>query len=56
MSETDARIVRWQRGFNNIDNRGSPNGYAHALAGIQTSDGGYVVVGNWSNTLPSPFL
>ena len=47
--------VRWQRGFNNVDNRGSPNGYEHALAGIQTSDGGYIVVGNWSNTPPSPF-
>ena len=33
--------VRWQRGFNNVDNHGSPNGYEHALSGIQTSDGGY---------------
>lgn len=47
--------VRWQKGFNNVDNHGSPNGYEHALAGIQTSDGGYIAVGNWSNTPPSPF-
>jgi hypothetical protein len=47
--------LQWQRGFNNVDNHGSPNGYEHALAGIQTSDGGYIVVGNWSNTPPSPF-
>ena len=47
--------VRWQKGFNNVDNHGSPNGYEHALAGIQTSDGGSIVVGNWSNTAPSPF-
>ena len=47
--------VRWQRGFNNVDNRGLPNGYEHALSGIQTSDGGYIVVGNWSNTPPSPY-
>jgi hypothetical protein len=47
--------VRWQNGFNNVDNGGSPNGYEHALAGIQTSNGGYLVVGNWSNTPPSPF-
>jgi hypothetical protein len=47
--------VRWQHGFNNVDNRGSPNGYEHALSGIQTSDGGYLVVGNWSSAPPSPF-
>src|SRR5262245_43760609 len=47
--------VLWQKGFNNVDNQGSPNGYEHALAGIQTSDSGYIVVGNWSNTPPSPF-
>ena len=47
--------VRWQKGFNNVDNRGSPNGYEHALAGIQTSDGGYLAAGNWSNAIPGPF-
>jgi hypothetical protein len=47
--------VRWQRGFNNVDNQGSANGYQTALAGIQTSDGGYMAVGKWSNTPPSPF-
>ena len=47
--------VRWQHGFNNVDDGGSPNGFEHAPAGIQTSDGGYLVVGNWSNTPPGPF-
>jgi hypothetical protein len=47
--------VRWQKGFNNVDIQGSPNGYEHALAGIQTSDGGYLVAGNWSSVPPSPF-
>jgi hypothetical protein len=47
--------VRWQRGFNNVDNQGLPNGYEHALAGIQTSDGGYLAAGNWSKNPPSPF-
>jgi hypothetical protein len=47
--------VRWQRGFNNVNNQGSPSGYEHALAGIQTSDGGYLVAGNWSKNPPSPF-
>jgi hypothetical protein len=47
--------VRWQKGFNNVDGRGSPSGYEHAFAGIQTSDGGYLVTGNWSNVPPSPF-
>ena len=47
--------LRWQREFNNVDNQGSPNGYEHALAGIQTADGGSVVAGNWSNAIPGPF-
>jgi hypothetical protein len=47
--------VRWQHGFNNVDNHGSPNGYEHALAEIQTSDGGYLAAGNWSKNPPSPF-
>jgi hypothetical protein len=47
--------VRWQKGFNNVDDRGSASGYEHALSGIQTSDGGYLVAGNWSNTPSSPF-
>src|SRR5206468_11927712 len=41
--------IRWQKGFNNLDGRGSPSGYEHALSGIQTSDGGYLAAGNWSN-------
>ena len=47
--------LRWQKGYNNTDDLGVPNGYEHALAGIQTSDGGYLVGGNWSNSPPSPF-
>jgi hypothetical protein len=47
--------VRWQKGFNNVDDRGSASGYEHALAGIQTSDGGYLVGGIWSIAIPGPF-
>jgi hypothetical protein len=47
--------VRWQKGFNNVDDRGSPSGYEHALSGIQTSDGGYLIAGNWSSAPSSPF-
>jgi len=47
--------VRWQKGFNNVDGRGSPSGYEHAFSGIQTSDGGYLVAGNWSSAPPGPF-
>ena len=47
--------VRWQRGFNNVDDQGLPSGYEHALAGIQTSDDGYLIAGNWSNAIPGPF-
>ena len=48
--------VRWQRGFNNLDDEGVPNGYEHALTGIQASDGGFVVAGNWSSVRPGgPF-
>jgi hypothetical protein len=47
--------VRWQRGFNNVDDRGSPSGFEHALSGTQTSDGGHLVAGNWSSVPPSPF-
>jgi hypothetical protein len=47
--------VRWQQSFNNVDNQGSPNGYEHALSGIQTADGGYLAAGNWSNSPGGPF-
>ena len=47
--------VRWQKGFNNVDDRGSASGYQHAMAGIQTSDGGYLVGGIWSIAPPGPF-
>ena len=47
--------VRWQKAFNNLDNGGAPSGFEHALAGIQTSDGGYLVSGNWYKTAPNPF-
>ena len=45
--------VSWQRGFNNVDRSGSPSSSEHALAITQTSDGGYLVAGNWvSSTFP----
>jgi hypothetical protein len=47
--------LRWQREFNNVDDEGSANGYEHALAGIQTADGGSLVAGNWSSVSPGPF-
>lgn len=47
--------VRWQKGFNNVDEEGLPSGFEHALSGIQTSDNGYLVVGNWNKLPPSPF-
>jgi hypothetical protein len=47
--------VRWQKGFNNVDDQGSASGYEHALAGIQTFDGGYLAAGIWSNAIPGPF-
>jgi hypothetical protein len=47
--------VRWQKGFNNVDNQGAPSGFEHALSGIRTSDGGYLVAGNWYKTIPGPF-
>jgi hypothetical protein len=47
--------VRWQKGFNNVDNQSAPSGFEHALSGIRTSDGGYLVAGNWYKTIPGPF-
>jgi hypothetical protein len=47
--------LRWQKDFNNTDDRGAPNSYERAVAGIQTSDGGFLVAGNWSNEPPNPF-
>ena len=47
--------LQWQKGYNNTDDLGVPNGYEHALAGIRTADGGYLIGGNWSNSPPSPF-
>jgi hypothetical protein len=47
--------LRWQKGYNNSDDHGTPFGFEHALAGMQTSDGGFLVGGNWSDQPPSPF-
>jgi hypothetical protein len=47
--------VRWQRGFNNVDDEGAASGFETALAGIQSSDGGFLIGGNWSKNPPSPF-
>ena len=47
--------LRWQQAFNNLDDQGVPNGYEHALAGMPTSDGGYLAGGNWSSAPPTAF-
>ena len=45
--------VQWQQGFNDLNSSGSPVGAEHVKSIIQTSDGGYLVAGNWGNgTLP----
>jgi hypothetical protein len=41
--------VAWQRGFLSFDGNGVPTSSVHALSSIQTSDGGYLVAGNWGN-------
>jgi hypothetical protein len=47
--------LRWQKQYNNVDGAGAASGYEHALSGIQSADGGYVVAGNWSSARPGPF-
>jgi hypothetical protein len=42
--------VGWQRGFNTFDGSGAPTASNHALSIIQTSEGGYLVAGNWDDT------
>jgi hypothetical protein len=39
--------VEWQRGFNSFDSSGAPTASEHAFSIIQSSEGGYVVAGNW---------
>jgi len=41
----------WQRGFNSIDSSGAPTASEHALSITTSSDGGYVVAGNWGNSI-----
>ena len=41
--------VAWQRGFLSFDANDVPTASVHALSSIQTSDGGYLVTGNWGN-------
>jgi hypothetical protein len=49
--ELDANgAVRWVHGFNRLDESGAPTAANHALSIIQTSEGGYLVAGNWDNT------
>jgi hypothetical protein len=43
--------VAWQRGFNSFDANGVPTASEHALSITRTSDGGYLVGGNWRNTI-----
>ncbi len=40
----------WQRAFNSFDSNGAPTASEHALSIIQTSEGGYLVAGNWGNS------
>jgi len=42
--------VVWQRGYNSFDRAGTPTASEHALSILQSSDGGYLVTGNWRNT------
>ncbi len=53
VDKLDARgRVRWQQGFNDLDGA-SPEGVEAAKSIVQTSDGGYVVAGSWTNsTIP----
>jgi hypothetical protein len=43
--------LEWQRGFNSFDSSGAPTASEHALTLTQSSDGGYLVAGNWGNTV-----
>ncbi len=42
--------VQWQRGFNSFDSSGAPTASEHALSITTSSDGGYLVAGNWRNS------
>jgi hypothetical protein len=41
----------WQRGFNSFDSSGAPTASEHALSITTSSDGGYVVAGNWGSII-----
>ena len=41
--------VLWERAFNSFASRGIPNASENALSLIQSSDGGYVIAGNWGD-------
>jgi hypothetical protein len=41
--------VVWQRGFNSFDSSGNPTASEHALSMTTTTDGGFLVAGNWGN-------
>ncbi|TML13977.1 MAG: hypothetical protein E6G31_06535 [Actinobacteria bacterium] len=41
--------VTWERGFNSFDASGNPTASEHAFSIVQTSEGGYLVGGNWGN-------
>jgi hypothetical protein len=43
--------LEWQRGFNSFDGSGVPTASEHALTLTQSSDGGYLVAGNWGNSI-----
>ena len=43
--------LTWLRGFNSFDGNGDPTASEHALSIVQTSEGGFLVAGNWRNTI-----
>ena len=43
--------LAWLRGFNSFDGNGDPTASEHALSIVQTSEGGFLVAGNWRNTI-----
>jgi hypothetical protein len=43
----------WQRSYNSFDSTGAPTASNNAFSIAQTSDGGYLVAGNWVNA-PAP--
>jgi hypothetical protein len=43
--------IVWQRAFNSFDADGEPTASEHALSLTRSADGGYLIAGNWRNTI-----